>query len=195
MIVRNRKPEVLLSFDDGPTKYLPEILSVLRDEDVQGLFFWQSSLVEENVPWRRLLGEGHMLGGHADTHVMLPELSYEDQLGEIVTSKKRLEQLTGETLTRFRPPYGLYNDETMEIANGFGLDVVLWSVASWDWKHETNEAQIIENIRAHAKPGDIVLLHELPQTVDVLPELIRVLREKGLRFPRPHAQPVLTPGF
>ncbi|HET7521936.1 MAG TPA: polysaccharide deacetylase family protein [Bacillales bacterium] len=187
VIVRNEKPEVLLTFDDGPTEYLPEILSILKAEDVQGLFFWQTALVgDDGSPWQRVLDEGHLLGSHAHSHPMLTELSYEAQLEEMETSINILEQLTGESVRWFRPPYGLYNEDTIKIAEKLNLDIVLWQVASWDWQHETNEDRIIENVREYTGPGDLVLLHELPQTVNVLRELIGTLRQKGIRLSRPY---------
>ncbi|HEX7064204.1 MAG TPA: polysaccharide deacetylase family protein [Bacillales bacterium] len=181
------KPEVLLTFDDGPTEYLSEILSILQAEDVQALFFWQSDLLDQDEgSLGRVLDEGHLIGSHAHSHPKLPDLSYEEQLEEIRKSKERLEKLMGRGITRFRPPYGLYNEDTMKIAEELGLEVVLWKVASWDWQHETNEKQIVENVREHTEAGDIVLLHELPQTVKVLPKLIDQLRRKGLALSRPH---------
>ncbi|HEU5141029.1 MAG TPA: polysaccharide deacetylase family protein [Bacillales bacterium] len=188
VIVRNEEPEVLLTFDDGPTAYLPEMLSVLREKRVQALFFWQSSLLnQDDIPWRQVIDEGHLIGNHAHSHPKLPELSYDEQFEEIGKSKERLERLTGREITRFRPPFGLYNEDTMEIAKKLGLEVVLWQVASWDWKLKENKSQIIENVREHTESGDIVLLHELPQTVKVLPELIDQLRKKGHALSRPHS--------
>lgn len=192
VIIRNEKPEVLLTFDDGPTEYLPELLSILKKEKVQGLFFWQSGLLKEEVPWRRVLDEGHLIGTHAHSHPKLSELSYEEQFAEIEGSKRQLEQLIGREIRYFRPPFGLYNEDTMKIAEKLNLKVVLWQVASWDWKHETNENQIVENVQEYTQAGDVILLHELPRTVKVLAEVIRALREKGLRLSKPHSNLHLT---
>ncbi|HET7578802.1 MAG TPA: polysaccharide deacetylase family protein [Bacillales bacterium] len=188
VIIRNGKPEVLLTFDDGPTEFLPELLSILKKENAQGLFFWQSSLLKEAVPWKRVLDEGHLIGSHAHSHPKLSNLSYEEQYKEMENSKRQLEKLVGREIHYFRPPYGLYNEDTMKIAEELNLKVVLWQVASWDWKHETGEHQIIENVREYTQAGDVILLHELPQTVKVLPEVIQALREKGLWLSAPHAK-------
>jgi peptidoglycan/xylan/chitin deacetylase (PgdA/CDA1 family) len=186
VIVRHEKPKVLLTFDDGPTEYLPEILSILKAENVQGLFFWQSQRLNENVPWQRLFRDGHFIGSHAHSHPMLTKLSYEEQFEEMKKSKAGLKRLTGQTVKWFRPPYGLYNEDTMKVAGVLDLEIVLWQVASWDWKHETDCHQIVENVAEYTKPGDIVLLHELPQTVKILTILIRTLRKQGLLFSEPH---------
>lgn len=192
VIIRNEKPETLLTFDDGPTEYLPELLSILKKKNVQGLFFWQSSLLKEEVPWRRVLDEGHLIGSHAHSHPKLPDLSYEEQHEEIGNSKRQLERMTGREIRYFRPPYGLYNEDTMKIAKELNLEVVLWQVASWDWQHKTNEHQIVGNVRKYTQSGDVILLHELPQTMKVLPEVILTLREKGIPLAAPHTEPLLT---
>lgn len=160
----------------------------MQREDVQALFFWQTQLVnDKEIRWRDVLDQGHEIGIHSHSHPKLSDLTFEEQFREIHDSKKRLESLTGQVITRFRPPYGLYNEDTMTIAKSLGLDIVLWKVASWDWKHDADGNKIVENVAGNTSPGDIVLLHELPQTVKILQDLIQTLRGKGLQFARPHS--------
>lgn len=179
---------MLLTFDDGPTDYLLDILSILRQENVQAIFFWQSNLIHDGESrWKEVLDQGHRIGTHAHSHPKLTELTYEEQLYEIQFSKERLEAFIGRTITQFRPPHGLYNEDTLTIAKKLGLDLILWQVASWDWMHEKSNEYIVKNVVNYTSPGDIVLLHELPQTVEVLRELIRTLKNKGFLFAKPHA--------
>lgn len=187
MIVKNKQPEVILSFYDDPSSYLPEILSILREERVQGVFFWQTRLIHaKKTAWKPLLEEGHFLGSHAHSHQMLTKLSYEEQYLEMKLNKEILEILTGQPIPLFRPPHGLYNEDTMEVIRKLGYKIVLWRVSSWDWKHKDDEEMILENVLKHVSPGDIVLLHELPQTVKILPALIQDIRDKGLKLFLPH---------
>ncbi len=179
---------MLLTFDDGPTSYLLDILSILKQENVQAIFFWQSNLIHDGESrWKDVLNQGHHIGTHAHSHPKLPEQTYEEQLYEIQFSKERLEALIGKTITQFRPPNGLYNEDTLTIAEKLGLDLILWQVASWDWMHEKSSEYIVKNVVDYTSAGDIVLLHELPQTVEVLRELIRTLKNKDFQFVKPHA--------
>lgn len=135
--------------------------------------------------WKPVLDHGHVFGIHGHSHRLLTELSFEEQLCEIRESKVLLESSTGAPVKWFRPPYGLYNEDTMRVVKTLDLEMVLWHIASWDWKHSKDEECILENVFDHIGPGDIVLLHELPQTLRILPTLIRGIRNKGLNFSLP----------
>lgn len=117
---------------------------------------------------------------------MLTNLSYEEQFREIACSKDKLESFTGQAIHWFRPAYGVYNEDTMAVMQRLQLKMVLWQIASWDWMHQEDPEKIADNVWKHVGPGDIVLLHELPQTVKILPALIHGIREKGLELARPY---------
>ena len=64
------------------------------------------------------------IGAHTVTHPVLAQLPFDRQEQEIVGSKRRLEALTGKSVTTFAYPYGKkhhYNRQTVEAvrANGF----------------------------------------------------------------------------
>jgi peptidoglycan/xylan/chitin deacetylase (PgdA/CDA1 family) len=143
-------------------------------------------LIGDQEPFEYLIKTGHQIGSHAHSHQMLPELSYEEQYVEIKCSKDLLEAKNGRAIHWFRPPYGLYNEDTISIVSQLKMKMILWKVSSWDWKHQKDEGKIIENVINYISPGDIILLHELPQTVKILPELIQRIREKGYKLVEPH---------
>jgi peptidoglycan/xylan/chitin deacetylase (PgdA/CDA1 family) len=174
-----------LTFDDGPTKNLPRILSILEEENVQGLFFWQAKNVYPTRPWEVVFKQGHEMGTHGYRHCKFTKLSYEGQRNEMRQGKETLEQLTGREIRWFRPPFGLYNEDTIRSADELNLRTMLWQIASWDWKHREDPDQIIRNVTEFTNPGDIILLHELPQTVNILKELIQELRTKGFVLKKP----------
>jgi peptidoglycan/xylan/chitin deacetylase (PgdA/CDA1 family) len=128
-----------------------------------------------------------MIGTHGHSHRMLTKLSYEEQLNDIKASKEHLESITGQPIRWFRPPFGLFNEDTMRAAQKLHLNMVLWQVASWDWMHQKDEEKILDNVLEYVEPGDIILLHELPQTVNVLPQLIHGIQQKGLELDTPHS--------
>lgn len=109
----------------------------------------------------------------------MTKLSLEQQKRELSIGSNQLHHTIGRKPTWYRPPFGLYNDDTMQAAEELGMQVMLWRVASWDWMHAKNPDQIIQNVLDFAEPGDVILLHELPQTARILPELIQELRHKG----------------
>ncbi|WP_117169473.1 polysaccharide deacetylase family protein [Paraliobacillus sediminis] len=173
---------VVLSFDDGPSKVLTNILDILKKEDVPAMFFWQTRLLYPKRPWQRVIDEGHGIGTHTINHPNLANMTYDQQYKQIKTSTSDLERITGEKIRYFRPPFGQYNTDTIRVADELGLQTVMWRIASIDWELKYDPDQIISNVIDHVENGAIILLHELEQTVEVLPIIISRLKEKGFTF-------------
>jgi peptidoglycan/xylan/chitin deacetylase (PgdA/CDA1 family) len=173
---------VMLTFDDGPGRALPEILDILRTENVQAGFFWQSRLLHSKRPWKRVIDEGHLIGTHSTNHRNLVRLSYEEQLADLSRSKKAITDLTGQDVEYFRPPFGQYNDDTIAAAAEIGLQTVMWRISSMDWELQNDPQQILTYVTESLEDGAIILLHELPQTVKILPALIQQIKEQGFQF-------------
>ncbi|WP_238323408.1 polysaccharide deacetylase family protein [Planococcus antarcticus] len=173
---------VVLSFDDGPSKVLPQILDILKQQDVPAMFFWQSSLLYPARPWQRVLDEGHIIGTHSMKHRNLVQLSYEQQHQDIRNSMAHIEKTTGTSVVYFRPPYGRFNSNTLKVANALGLTTVMWRIASMDWELKSDPHKIIQYATENLEDGAIILLHELEQTVAILPQLITAIKEQGYGF-------------
>ncbi|WP_237721521.1 polysaccharide deacetylase family protein [Paenisporosarcina sp. TG20] len=173
---------VILTFDDGPGRFLPQILDVLKQEQVPAVFFWQSRLLYPKRPWKRVLSEGHLIGTHTTKHINLEKLTYDEQYQEVKNSVMAIEKVTGTRVKYFRPPFGRFNNDTIKAAKKLSLTPVIWRVASMDWELKDNPEQILNNIVENLEDGAVILLHELKQTLDVLPRLIDAIREKGYNF-------------
>lgn len=176
------KKSVVLSFDDGPSKVLPQILDILKQQEVPAMFFWQSRLLYPSRPWQRLLGEGHVIGTHSMKHRNLVQLSYEEQCMDIRNSLAHIEKITGMPVVFFRPPFGRFNSDTLKAARALGLTTVMWRISSMDWELKDDPSQIIRYVTENLEDGAIILLHELEQTVAILPQLIAAIRKKGYSF-------------
>ncbi|SDN32186.1 polysaccharide deacetylase family protein [Alkalicoccus daliensis] len=176
------KRQVFLTFDDGPGKYTNKILDILGEEQVPAVFFWQSRLFHYKRPWQRLLKEGHKLGLHSHLHVNLEKMTFEEQCRQLLTNAEIHKTVTGTIPELFRPPYGRYNQDTLRIAAEMNLSTVLWNISSFDWINRETPENIVRNVRDNASPGAIILLHELPQTVEILEELIRTLKQEDYSF-------------
>lgn len=173
---------VILSFDDGPARALPALLDILKKENVRAMFFWQSRLLFGERPWKRVMDEGHIIGTHSCKHPNLTNLSYDQQLRELSHSKQKIEDITRAPVTYFRPPFGQYNSETIKAAQELDLTTVMWRISSMDWELSNNVEQIVENVVSNLEDGAIILLHELNQTIQVLPTIIEEIRAQGYEF-------------
>jgi peptidoglycan/xylan/chitin deacetylase (PgdA/CDA1 family) len=173
---------VMLTFDDGPGRVLPQILDILKQEHVHAVFFWQSRLLHHQRPWKRVQDEGHLIGNHSTNHRDLTKLSQEEQYRDLAGCQSCIEQVTGQKPIYFRPPFGQYNQDTLSAAGELGMMTVMWRISSMDWELQDDPGQILTYVLDNLEDGAIILLHELPQTVKVLPEMIRGIREKGYKF-------------
>lgn len=177
------KKTVVLTFDDGPSKVLPELLDVLHQTATPAVFFWQSRLLYPARPWQRLLADGHQIGTHSVNHKNLThKMNHQQQFEELKCSVEAIHRVTGVTVRFFRPPYGQFNDVTLQAAKQLNLETVLWRIASMDWELKDNPDRIIANIVDNLEDGAIILLHELSHTVKILPDLITAIKKQGYEF-------------
>lgn len=58
----------------------------------------------------------------------------------------------------------------------------MWRISSMDWELSNNVEQIVENVVSNLEDGAIILLHELNQTIQVLPTIIEEIRAQGYEF-------------
>jgi peptidoglycan-N-acetylglucosamine deacetylase len=174
-----------LTFDDGPDPvYTKQILSILKEEHVQANFFLVGNRVADNSNIvKQIISEGHDIGGHSMTHKMLTRISLKDAKYEILESMRIVNQYQETNLFRF--PYGDFNPELVKIVKDNGYKNIFWDVDTLDWKYK-NKDEIYQKFKikiVRAKDGSIVLMHDIhPQTVAVLPLVIKYLKDNGIQI-------------
>ena len=102
---------------------------------------------------------------------------------QINQANAAIENATGKKPVTVRPPYGATNATiTRRLNEEFGLKVIMWDVDPLDWKTR-NSAHVKAEILKGAKPGSIILAHDIhPTTVDAMAGTIDALKEKGFQF-------------
>ncbi|MBF0843846.1 peptidoglycan-N-acetylglucosamine deacetylase, partial [Streptococcus danieliae] len=100
-------------------------------------------------------------------------------LAEIRDTQSEIKRATGIDSKLFRPPFGNYTSQTQLYG---GLPTILWSVDTLDWQSH-NPAMILEQVKTYARPGGIVLMHDIhKETIDAVPAVIDYLKEEGYEF-------------
>lgn len=185
------RPEVVLTFDDGPGAYTAQILDILAAEGVPAAFFWLSGNIGGLHHAKDVIAAGHQLGSHSVGHPQLTRLSATAVAWEIEHSQAILADAAGQPIVLFRPPYGAYNRDIVAMTAAAGMATVMWDVDPRDWDRASHPHEIVPAVMAGVRPGSIILLHERRQTVAILPDLIAALREAGYSF---RLLPVPRPG-
>lgn len=179
-----QKKLVALTFDDGPTEGITDkVLDVLEENDVVASFF----LIGDNVTdgTRHLVKRAHDMGctieNHSRTHSSMPSLTDREILDEIGYTSDIIEEITGDKPQFFRPPYIDYNQKMYDLIDlkficGYGCE---------DWLPEVSAQERIKRILEQAKPGFIILLHDMQgnvQTVEAIKTIIPELKKQGYEF-------------
>ena len=152
--------KISLSFDVAwGSNNIDEILNILDKHNAKATFFLVGSWVDDNEELvKKIHSKGHELGNHSNTHSNTTVLSDEDTLDEIKLTTDKIEKITDEEVTLYRPPFGEVDDKTMDICKSLGYQVVKWNIDSLDWK-EIGTQHVIDRVIRNSEPGSIVLFH------------------------------------
>ncbi|MCG3089357.1 polysaccharide deacetylase family protein [Sporosarcina cyprini] len=172
---------VALTFDDGPEpKVTPQILEILNRHDAKATFFMLGSRVEYYPDVAAAVQQaGHELGNHTWNHPNLVKLPSARVIEEIQKTSAKIEEVTGQKATAFRPPYGAVNQRIRGLSD---IPIVLWDVDTLDWQHH-DPTKILEKVKQQTKDGSIILMHDIHQsTADGLDAVLTYLESEGYSF-------------
>jgi peptidoglycan/xylan/chitin deacetylase (PgdA/CDA1 family) len=183
--VETTRPEVALTFDDGPTAQgLDAVLPVLRAHGVRATFFviGQEAKARPDLV-RRLVESGHEVANHSWSHkamVLHTQGFYERELSdtENLLDDFRQRDVVGGW---FRPPYGKKLPGLALAVQREGLTMVTWNVEE---PTTTDPAAYAKQIVDRAEPGSIILMHAMyganGTARAALPRVLEGLQAKGL---------------
>jgi peptidoglycan/xylan/chitin deacetylase (PgdA/CDA1 family) len=174
--------QIALTFDDGPTSGVTDrILDAFKQRGLQATFFMIGErIVAAPELARRVVAEGHEVGNHTFTHPKLTELPPDRVEEEIQKTQDIIAKTLGLQPAWFRPPYLAFRQDMASFAHNRGMRVVEANVDPSDWS-EPGEEKIIEVITRDAKPGAIVLCHDMhAQTANAIAMVLDRLMAAGL---------------
>jgi peptidoglycan-N-acetylglucosamine deacetylase len=178
--------EIALTFDDGPGPYTPEILAVLQREHVPATFF-EVGILERyfNASTTAIAADGDVIGDHTELHAPMSRLSREAQQAQLLEQASAIERYGAKFPRLFRPPYGLWNSNTLALLRRYRMLMVLWTVDTNDYLRPGVGA-IVDSAVDGARPGAIILLHDAggdrSQTVAALPRIIAALKKRHYKL-------------
>jgi len=174
---------IALTLDDGPSPQTGRILDVLAALKAPATFFVVGRQVGHyRKELRRMAAEGHTIGNHSWSHPWFWKLSPAAMRTELDKTNRVIRKLTGVTPKYVRPPYGNVNKTVRQAAASRGLAIVDWTIDPEDWKVR-NTTSVINRVVAAARPGRIILSHDLyPTTRKAIGPIIEKLRAKGYVF-------------
>ena len=183
-------PGVALTFDLCPvrkeTGYDQALVEYLIEHRIPATFFMSGKwMAKHDEEVERLLGIGFFeIGTHGEAHAHLPMHDADEQRKEVRGPVARLHEHYAHEATLFRPPYGEYNDVTVDVVKTLGLRFIQWSIESGDPDPTLSTEHILARVSKRATRGSIIVFHangKGKQTRHVIERLaIDVLPHKGL---------------
>ena len=178
--VETKGNKVSLTFDiAGGSSNIYDILDILDKYNVKASFFLVGNWIDNNEEIVKEIKErGHDIGNHSNSHANMTELNKKDMEQEIVTTSKKIESITGEKTTMYRPPFGEFDKNSFEVCQELGYKAVKWDVDSQDWK-EIGVNHVVENVLKNTKSGTIILFHgDINYNEQYLNLIIKKLKEE-----------------
>jgi peptidoglycan-N-acetylglucosamine deacetylase len=181
------KKEIAISFDDGPAQsFTPEILQVLKENNIAAAFFCIGSRIGGNEKLLQTISEeGHIIGNHSFSHHFWFDLfSAKKMLADMKLMDEVVRSYTGLTPKLFRPPYGVTNVNLGKAIKKGNYIPIGWNVRSMDTVI-TDEKKLLSKVMQGVKPGAVILFHDTSKTtLNILNEFIRNVKAEGYNITR-----------
>ncbi len=185
---------IYLTFDDGPGKYTPELLDILKKYDVKVTFFVTKSRYLSTI--KRAAAEGHTIAIHTASHnfksIYASEKAYMNDLNQM---QKLIKEYTGQEAKLLRFPGGSSNTVSRfnkgimtrltKLVQQKGFSYFDWNVDSNDAGGTTTAKGVFNNVVKGVKKHktSVVLQHDTKKySVDAVEQIIIWGLENGYKF-------------
>lgn len=195
---------VALGFDDGPSRFTPNLLEVLARQHVEATFFVLGDRITRHPDvLRRIAREGHQVALHGLTHHSLHDIPDATIRSELAALKTKIGKILGPSATPstwfVRPPFLDISDRILRVTREAGCTPVLCTILPGDetlsppgWMEKP--ARTADRIVRDIEPGGILCLHDgeslglndgvydMPGAAATAEMVIIALKKKGYRF-------------
>jgi len=188
--VQTTRPELALTFDDGPGgEQTRSILATLEARGHRGTFFVVGKNAERDP---ELLAEiarrGHGIENHTWFHSYLTPFANPKKLAAELLQTSALIEKSGAKKPRWlRPPVGILSPGIAKAAALAGLDLAGWSATARDGVAARTIEDALARLERGLHPGAILVLHDglipgrVPIAAALLPKLLDRLEAKNLK--------------
>lgn len=153
---------VYLTFDDGPTPEITDwILDQLKQFDARATFFCIGENIRKHPEiFQRMRQNGHAFGNHTFNHYNGWKTDTKTYLSNIERCSETIREITPETTTLFRPPYGKIRKSQAAQLLSDGYQIIMWDVLSADFDTAISPEKCLKNVLKNVRPGSIIVFHD-----------------------------------
>ena len=176
---------IALTFDDGPTKNVDQIMPLLQKYEAKATFFLIGNDIEKHPEEaKKLVVAGHQIGNHTYSHNRMVLKFPSFIKGEIEKTDELIRKSGYKSEIDFRPPYGKKLVGLPYYLNKHNRETIMWSIEPD--KYYTSAEEKVNYVVENINPGSIVLLHPMyDQTggeIQVIEDILRKLTNDGYKF-------------
>lgn len=191
-----------LTFDDGPSKYTPQLLQALKQAGVKATFFVIGTNCQEYPDAvKNEQAGGHVVGIHSWTHKYPYIYANLDNFKQDYTQlRDYLTQQLGTAPTICRFPGGTNNtvskkytstpimQEAVDWVESLGIRPIDWDADAGDAETPIpTKDQIVQRIAKEigSKNNPVILMHDFgnrTSTIDAIPAIVQELKARGYSF-------------
>ena len=185
-----QKPEITLTFDDGPhPEYTPQLLEVLDKYQIKANFFLLGICVERYPEITKAIYEkGHWIGLHGYEHISFPKLTpiqLKSSLEKTQLSIHKACGLATKLICDVRPPNGIATPQTLKLLEEWKYRTIMWTVVPVDWVRP-GISVVVNRVVQQTSNGSIIVLHDGcsggQDVAKSVAEIIPILLEKNYKF-------------
>ncbi|OGW65595.1 MAG: hypothetical protein A3H49_03105 [Nitrospirae bacterium RIFCSPLOWO2_02_FULL_62_14] len=167
-VIRSGAPgcrAVALTFDLCPVRqgvgYDAALIDYLIEHRIPATFFASGRWIRKHdAEMKQLLAVPFFeMGTHGQVHAHLATLDEGQQQEEIIGAVDLLKARYGVAALLFRPPYGEFNDLTVEVVKKLGLQFILWNVVSGDPDPSLSADKMLAHLTASTRGGGMIVFH------------------------------------
>lgn len=185
-----RERVAYITFDDGPTERgTSALLDVLTRFEAKASFFLLGREAHRRPALVRALADaGHTIGNHSYSHPNAWSFGMSDGtvLRELERATGILQDLIHQPIQWMRPPYGRFTQAMRHWCQVRRQRCTMWDLGPGDFLPMVSRTDVEERVLRWIRPGSIIVLHDNPNTQDMVPQalttILQSLRDDGWRF-------------
>jgi len=183
--VETSQKVVALTFDDGPTKKVEDLLPLLGQYNAKATFFLIGQDLEKNLDEaKKIVAKGHQIGNHTYSHKRMVLKSPSFIKNEIEKTDKLIREAGYSGEIDFRPPYGKKLIGLPYYLYKHHRDTITWNIEP-DTYFSSSEDKINDVVK-NVKPGSIILLHPMydhsGEELRTIEGILQTLSKEGYKF-------------
>ena len=176
---------VALTFDDGPTKNVNQILPLLDKYNAKATFFLIGKEIEKHPEEaKKIVEAGHQVGNHTYSHnrMVFKTPSYIKE--EIQKTDQLIQKAGYKGEIDFRPPNGKKLVGLPYYLNKHNRDTITWNIEPDSYY--TTASDKVNYVKDNIKPGSIILMHPMyddtGNELQAIEGVLQALSNEGYTF-------------